>query len=427
MPTGHDGRTMMDREQLIIFRRDLHQHAEPGFLEYRTAGRIEAALAGLPVTIRSGPEVQDLSGVVNYPDRPTRDHWAELATSTGADPDRTAYFVEHGTALVAEVKGNRPGPTWALRTDIDALPIREAADEDHQPARDGYNSTTGAMHACGHDCHATIGVSLLHRLSNHDFPGSVRIFFQPAEEGVRGAQTMIDAGVLDGVDLMLGVHVSGGKPTSTIVGSVVGGMATRKMAVTFRGVAAHASGSPQDGRSALLAAATASLSIMSLPRFSGTDTRLNVGTLHAGDNVNIVPALAQLTCEARADDDEVIEDLTARVQQVIAGAAAAYGVQQETVITGRAVTIAPDDELVDKIIIAAKGLDGVPEILRHGPQGGSDDVNLMIRGVQANGGQGAYINVGANSPAPHHNPYFSPDEESIFTAVDLLESVFRAG
>ena len=417
----------MDRDQLITFRRDLHRHAEPGFLEYRTAGRVEAALTGLPLTIRSGPDVQDLSGVVNYPDRPTRDHWAELAVASGADPDRTTYFVEHGTALVAEVAGNRPGPTWALRADIDALPIREAADDHHQPARDGYHSTTGAMHACGHDCHATIGVALLHRLSNHDFAGSVRIFFQPAEEGVRGAQTMIDAGVLRGVDRMLGVHVAGGKQTSAIVGSVVGGMATRKLAVTFRGVAAHASGSPQDGRNALLAAASASLSIMSLPRFSGTDTRLNVGTLHAGDNVNIVPALAEMTCEARATDDQVIEDLTARVRQVIAGAALSYGVEQETLITGRAVTIAPDDELIDKIIAAARALHAVPEIRRTGPQGGSDDVNLMIKEVQAAGGVGAYINVGANSPAPHHNPYFSPDEEVIFTAVNLLESVFRNG
>ncbi|MBO0811922.1 MAG: amidohydrolase [Microlunatus sp.] len=418
---------MMDREHLISFRRDLHRYAEPGFLEYRTAGRIEAALAGLPVTIRSGREVQDLSGVVNFPDRATRDHWAALAIDNGADPDRTAFFAEHGTALVAEVTGNRPGPTWALRTDIDALPIREADDDHHQPAADGYNSMTGAMHACGHDCHATIGVGLLHRLSDHDFPGTVQIFFQPAEEGVRGAQTMIDAGVLDGVDRMLGVHLSGAKPTSTIVASVVGGMATRKLAVTFRGLAAHASGSPQDGRNALLAAASASLSIMGLPRYSGTDTRLNVGTLHAGDNVNIVPALAQLTCEARAADDEVIDDLTDRVRQVIAGAALAYGVEQQTVITGRAVTITPDDELVDRIIAAAEQLDGIPEILRHAPQGGSDDVNLMIRGVQADGGQGAYLNIGANSPAPHHNPYFSPDEESIFTAVELLESLFRAG
>lgn len=411
---------------MIDFRRELHRHAEPGFLEFGTAARIERQLAGLPVTITSGADVQDLSGVVGGPDEATRAHWAGLAVESGADPERVDYFAQHGTALVVQVEGNRPGPTWALRTDIDALPIREADDDQHLPAREGFNSETGAMHACGHDCHAAIGVGLLHRLSDHDFPGTVKIFFQPAEEGVRGAQTMIDAGVLDGVDRMLGVHVRGDSAVSTVIASVVGGMATRKLAVSFHGRASHASGAPQEGRNALLAAAMASLGIMSLPRYAGTDTRLNVGTLHAGDNVNIVPALAELTCEARAADDEVIDDLTERVRAVIAGAAAAYGVDHEVKITGRAVTIVPDDALVAKIVRAAETLDGLPEVLSNSPQSGSDDVNLMIKGVQQAGGQGAYVNIGANSPAPHHNPSFEPDEGAIFTAIDLLEAVFRA-
>ncbi|SDS04517.1 amidohydrolase [Microlunatus soli] len=417
----------MDHNALIDFRRELHRHAEPGFLEFGTAARIEGRLAGLPVTILTGSDVQDLSGVVGAPDPATREHWARLATDGGADPDRVDHYLEHGTALVAQIDGDRPGPTWALRTDIDALPIREADDDQHLPAREGFNSTTGAMHACGHDCHAAIGVGLLHRLSDHDFPGTVKIFFQPAEEGVRGAQTMIDAGVLDGVDRMLGVHVRGDSPVSTVIGSVVGGMATRKLAVSFQGRASHASGAPQEGRNALLAAAMASLGIMSLPRYAGTDTRLNVGTLHAGDNVNIVPALAELTCEARAADDEVIDDLTERVRAVIAGAAAAYGVDHDVQITGRAVTIAPDDVLVSKVLDAAATVDGVPEVLPTSPQAGSDDVNLMIKGVQQAGGQGAYLNIGADSPAPHHNPYFDPDERAIFTAIDLLEAIVRTG
>jgi aminobenzoyl-glutamate utilization protein A len=112
---------------------------------------------------------------------------------------------------------------------------------------------------------------------------------------------------------------------------------------------------------------------------------------------------------------------------VIDGAAGAYGVDHEVLITGRAVTITPDEELVDRVLSAAGSLDALPQVLRHAPQGGSDDVNLMIQGVQQAGGQGAYINVGAGSPAPHHNPYFDPDERSIGTAIDLLEALFRAG
>ncbi len=417
----------MHDDDLIAFRRDLHRHAEPGFLEYRTAGRIEAALAGLPVRLLAGEQANDLSGVVGYPSPAERDSWARLAVAAGADPARTAWFRDHGTALVAEIVGNRPGPVWGIRTDIDALPITEADDDRHPPSRDGFRSATGAMHACGHDCHAAIGVGLLRRLSDHNFPGTVRVLFQPAEEGVRGAQTMIDAGVLDGVNRMLGIHVSGGQPTSTVIGSVTGGMATRKLAVTFRGVAAHASGSPQDGRNALLAAATASLGIMALPRFSGTDTRLNVGTLRAGDNVNIVPAWAELTCEARADDDEVIDELTERVRRVIAGAAASYGVDHDVVITGRAVTLAPSPELVSAVVAAADRVPEVPVVIRSAPQGGSDDVNLMIAAVQQAGGLGAYLNIGADSPAPHHNPWFDVDEAVIPTGVRLLETLVRTG
>jgi hypothetical protein len=131
-------------------------------------------------------------------DNPKRDFtgmeaWTALAIESGVSPDRAAYFRDNGTALVVEVKGNRPGPSWGLRVDIDALPMHESAESGHFPANEGFNSTVAAMHACGHDLHATIGVGLLHRLADRDFGGTLRVFFQPAEEGVRGAQTMIDA------------------------------------------------------------------------------------------------------------------------------------------------------------------------------------------------------------------------------------------
>lgn len=417
----------MEHATLIGLRRELHRHPEPGLLEFGTAARIERALEGLPITVSSGRKVQDLSGLVNPPDPQTRDHWAQAAVEAGADAERVDFFLREGTALVAEVIGNRPGPTWALRVDIDALPIREADDDQHLPAREGFNSTNGVMHACGHDGHTAIGIALLHRLADHDFPGVLRVFFQPAEEGVRGAQTMIDAGVLNGVDRMLGLHLRGGSPVSTVIGSVTGGMAVRQLAVTFHGRASHASAAPQNGRNALLAAAMASLGIMSLPRFTGTDTRLNVGTLHAGGSSNIVPALAELTCEARADDDEVVEDLTDRVRGVIAGATAAYGVDHEIGVTGSAVTINPDEELIAEVLAAARTLDPIPELVPNRRLMGSDDVNLMIKEVQQAGGLGAYVNVGADSPAPHHSPYFDPDERAILTAVELLDRLFRLG
>ncbi|WP_413099825.1 amidohydrolase [Streptomyces sp. Inha503] len=415
----------MDPEQLVAFRRELHRNPEPAFLEIGTAARIEQALEGLEIRVRTGKAAQDLSGVVNFPAPETLDEWAARAVQSGVPEERVRYFRENGTALVVDVVGARPGPRWGLRVDIDALPMRESADAAHFPVAGGFAATNGAMHACGHDAHATIGVGLLHRLSDHDFAGTLRVLFQPAEEGVRGAQTMIDAGVADEIDNMLAVHMAGDMAVGGVVGSFTGGMATRKLKVDFAGRAAHAAGTPEAGRNALLAASMSALGIMGLPRFSSADTRLNVGTLVAGDGVNIVPSSAVMTCEARATDDEVVDELVDRVRSIVEGASLAQGVRADVAVMGQSATVAPDDELVDRIVDVATAQDGVTEVIRTRAFAGSDDANLLIRHVQRRGGKGAYLMVGAGSPGPHHSENFDIAEESIPTAIEILESLIR--
>ncbi len=415
----------MDFEQLVAFRRALHQNPEPAFVEIGTAARIGQALEGLPIRVLTGKAAQDHSAVVNFPSPETLDEWAARAADSGVPEERARYFRENGTALVVDVEGARPGPRWGLRVDIDALPMRESADAGHFPAANGFASTNGAMHACGHDAHATIGVGLLHRLSDHDFAGTLRVLFQPAEEGVRGAQTMIDAGVADEIDNMLAVHMAGDMAIGGIVGSFTGGLATRKLKVDFAGKASHAAGAPEAGRNALLAAAMSALGIMGLPRFSTADTRLNVGTLVAGDGVNIVPSSAVMTCEARATDDEVVDELVARVRSIVEGASLAQGVQANVAVMGQSATVAPDDEMIDRIVEAATAHNDVTEVIRTQALAGSDDANLLIRHVQQRGGKGAYLMVGAGSPGPHHSETFDIAEQSIPTAIDILESLIR--
>jgi aminobenzoyl-glutamate utilization protein A len=247
--------------------------------------------------------------------------------------------------------------------------MHESAESGHFPADEGFNSTVAAMHACGHDVHATIGVGLLHRLADKDFAGRLRVFFQPAEEAVRGAQTMIDAGVLDGVDRMLAIHVAGEMAVGEVVGSFTGGMATRKLLVNFTGQASHATGARQEGRNTLIAAATAATGIMGIPRFSTADTRLNVGTLNGGDGVNIVPSSAVMTCEARATDDDVVEEVIARIRAVIAGASLACGVEHDIAIMGQSATVKPDEELIDLIMAVAEAHPDVRKLhrTRHSP------------------------------------------------------------
>jgi aminobenzoyl-glutamate utilization protein A len=413
-------------EQLRAFRRELHRNPEPAFAEIGTAARIEEAIGGLPVVVLTGKEAHDLSAVVDFPAPETLERWEAEAIASGVPAGRARYFREHGTALVVDLEGTRPGPRWGLRVDIDALPMRESSDPAHLPAAQGFASTNGAMHACGHDAHATIGVGLLHRLADRDFAGSLRVLFQPAEEGVRGAQTMIDAGVANGIDRMLAVHMAGGLPLGTVVGSFTGGMATRKLRVAFDGKASHAAGAPEAGRNALLAASMAALAIMAVPRFSSADTRLNVGTLVAGDGVNIVPSSAVMTCEARATDDTVVDELVDRIRAIVTGTAAAQGVEVKLVIMGQSATLSPDDELIDRIVATATAEPAVAEVIRTQSLAGSDDANLLIRHVQRSGGQGAYVMVGASSPGPHHSDTFDVAEDAIPLGITVLEALIRS-
>ncbi|HEX6360650.1 amidohydrolase [Actinophytocola sp.] len=416
----------MNVEQLSAFRRELHRNPEPAFVEIGTAARIEQAIEGLPVSVLTGADAQHLAPVVNYPSASTLDEWTDRAVASGVPPKRAEYFRRNGTALVVDIAGNRPGPRWGLRVDIDALPMRESTDPTHFPVPNGFASTNGAMHACGHDANTTMGVGLLHRLSDHDFPGSLRVLFQPAEEGVRGAQTMLDAGVADDIDRMLAVHVAGDTPVGAVVGSFTGGMATRKLKVDFTGKASHAAGTPEAGRNALLAAAMAALAIMAIPRFGSVDTRLNVGTLVAGDGVNIVPSTATMTCEARATVDDTVDELVDRVRSIVEGSALAQGVSVSLALMGQSATVCPDDELVDLIIAAAKAQDAVDAVERTRSLAGSDDANLLIRHVQQRGGWGAYLMVGAASPGPHHSATFDVDERAIPLGIDILETLIRA-
>jgi aminobenzoyl-glutamate utilization protein A len=415
----------VDFAQLKAFRRELHRHPEPAFVEIGTAARITRAIEGLPVTVLTGKDAHDLSTVGDYPSPRTLDEWEARAVDSGVPAERARYFRTNGTALVVDVAGSRSGPRWGLRVDIDALPMRESADPAHFPAANGFASANGAMHACGHDAHATIGVGLLHRLADRDFAGSLRILFQPAEEGVRGAQTMIDAGVADDIDTMLAVHMAGDMAVGSVVGSFTGGLATRKLKVDFTGEASHAAGSPETGRNALLAAALSSLAIMALPRFGSADTRLNVGTLVAGDGVNIVPSTAVMMCEARATLDEVADELVGRIESIVEGAARTQGVEVALAVVGRSTTVIPDDETVDRIVDVARKHPDITEVVRTRMFAGSDDANLLIRHVQQHGGQGAYVMVGTGSPGPHHSANFDVTEDSIPIGIDILESLIR--
>ncbi|MGH3670483.1 MAG: amidohydrolase [Pseudonocardiaceae bacterium] len=406
---------------IVAVRRDLHRHPEPAFVEVRTACIVLEHLRRLSCSVRTGRDAMRLDGVADYPSEGVRAAAAAQAVALGASRADAEHVATHGTAIVAQFDGNRPGPAWGLRFDMDALPLTESIDPAHAPAAHGFRSArAGFMHACGHDGHVAIGLALAERLDAGDFPGSARLYFQPAEEGSRGAKAMLAAGVADGVDTMVTLHLGLDVPLGKVVPGVVGSFATTKLRATFHGAASHASIAPQRGRNAMVAAASAVLNIMAIPRWAGADTRVNVGTFQAGDTVNIVPALAEITAEARSTDTAVCAEITQRITTIAAGAGAMHGVEVAVTQTGQAPALRSDHRLIDDVSTAVVACLGNDALLPPTVMGGSDDASLFIEAVRAQGGAGVYFIVGADNPSPHHSPAFDIDERSLQIAHDVL-------
>lgn len=202
------------------WRRDFHLHAESGWLEFRTASKVAEILDGLGYQLALGRDVIDADSRMGLPDEETLTLAFERAREQGA-PERWLPAFEGGFAgVVATLDTGRPGPTLAFRVDMDALDLNEQHDDSHRPHRDHFAScNAGMMHACGHDGHTAIGLGLAHVLKQYvaQLNGVIKLIFQPAEEGTRGARAMVAAGVVDEVDYFTAIHIGTGVPVGTVV------------------------------------------------------------------------------------------------------------------------------------------------------------------------------------------------------------------
>jgi aminobenzoyl-glutamate utilization protein A len=280
------------------------------------------------------------------------------------------------------------------------------------------------MHACGHDGHVAIGLGLglvLPRIGE-ELGGKVRLLFQPAEEGCRGAKSMADAGAISNVDYLIGLHL-GVKATSTgtVLPGINGLLATHKFDVTFTGKSAHAGIDPEEGRNALLAAAAAALNMHAASAHGQGSSRVNVGYLTAGDGRNVIPSKAHMMVETRGSESNIEEHVYQHALHCIQGAATSYQVAYDIIPMGWAPSAKCDGELVQVIREAA---DIVPEIhecmdLRDG-YGGSDDFTIMMNLAQKAGARACFVCLGSNLKAGHHREKFDFDEDSLVIGVKLL-------
>lgn len=407
--------------EMVVQRRDFHKYAETGWFEMRTSSIIARKLTDLGYEVLTGEDVCDREARMGVPEEAELEKAYRRAIDQGADPE----FVEHtrgGMTGVVGILRCGEGPTMAMRFDIDALGVFESDEPDHRPFAEGFASVNyGAMHACGHDCHGTIGLGVAKVLMaiKDQLHGTIKLIFQPAEEGVRGAKAIVEKGHLDGVQYFLGSHVGGKKaedPANITAGSY-GALATCKYDVTYKGLAAHAGGSPHNGKNALLAAASAVLNLYAIPRHGGGSSRINVGTLHAGSGRNVIADEAKMELEVRGSTTEINEYMCQYAEKILRNCAEMHGCTMEMKLMGASISMASDEEMCHKVADACRkiGLTMDEKLMRV--SGGSEDCAYMMDRVQKQGGIAAFMRVLAPAAGPAHNRRYDMGEEVLVNGV----------
>ena len=362
-------------DSLVALRRDFHRHPELSFEERRTAEIIAERL-----------------------------HAAKLDVRTGLGR----------TGVVGVLHGDRPGRTIAWRADIDALPLTETFDAPFT------SSTSGVMHACGHDGHTAIAITLAEMLAARrgELPGTAVFVFQPAEEVFGGAEPMIAAGALDNprVAEIYGLHLT----TQTAVGQV-GIVPGPSMAsadffdVNISGRGGHGA-YPHLSIDPITAAANILLGMQNLVsrEVAAYETAvLTVGQIVGGTKHNIIPATAVMRGSLRTFNEQVRAQLKGRLADYAADIARAYRTEARLSFMGdgcpAVVNHARETAFVRECATAELGAaalnDGPPVMA-------SDDMSLFL-----NARPGCYFRVGIaprdGGPYPHHAPEFQMNEDGL--------------
>ncbi len=363
-------------------RRDFHRFPELGFQEIRTAGIVANELRKLNI---------------------------EISTGVGK------------TGVVALIEGLIPGPVAMLRFDMDALPIQEATGAAYA------SENPGIMHACGHDGHIAIGLTVAKMLHErrHEMHGSVKLVFQPAEEGLGGAEAMLKDGVLENPrpDFCLGLHLWNERPfgwLSITPGPVMA--ASEFFSIQITGKGGHGA-SPQFTIDPVVAAGqiiTAVQSIVSRNVAPLKSAVISITSVKAGEAHNVIAQEAELKGTIRSFEPEVRNTILERFRQVVHGVGEAMGCHLE--IEQRSITpaVINDPVVTSQVGEVAQALLPDCELDTHSQTMGSEDMAYFQKEIP-----GCYIFMGSNNQelgldAPHHHPRFDFDERALTQSSALV-------
>ena len=411
--------------EIIRLRRLFHHYPEAGWTEFLTTARIAEYLDKYDIPYLMGKDVINTDYVFGRPSVKEIEEHLKRAYKDGGDDLKKYIDKEEGyPGLMALIDSGKAGPTVALRFDIDCNDRIETVSVDHIPNIEGFASVYhGCQHACGHDGHTAVGLLCARILNDHrdSFTGKVKILFQPAEEGVRGAKAMAEKGLVDDVDYLFTGHF--GFDALDIETMYVGtdiSLATTKIDAVFTGTGAHPASAPQKGHNALLAAASAMFAMQTCDHDGRGTAVVNVGVLNAGSGRNIIPDHALMKLETRGSSTEINDELSKKVVDMLEASARMYGCKVDISYVGQASTSKSDPELQEYIGDIAGKYGIYSDIRGEYTLQASEDAAILMSRVKERGGKACYSFWGTPLKAPHHNECFDIDEKCLIKAAKLV-------
>lgn len=391
-----DSKANAIESKVVEWRRDIHMHPELGNQEFRTAKKVADHLRSLGIEVTEGVAV---TGVVGY------------------------------------LKGGKPGPTVALRADMDALPVTERNDLPFKSVNTAtYNGQeTGVMHACGHDTHVAIlmGVAEVLASMKDDLEGNVKFFFQPAEEGVydadiAGAELMVKEGVMEDVDAVFGLHIASQMEVGKIgYRSGPAMAAVDNLEITLTGRQAHGA-SPWSGIDPIVTSSQIVMGLQTILSRSVNITEnpavVTVGAIHGGIRHNIIPEKVEMIGTIRTFGDDQQALVHKRITEIVTNIAESAGAEVDLKIEKLYPSTVNDPALTAEMLPSIQATAGEGNVIRMPPITGAEDFSFFQREKP-----GLFINLGGmkkggdpSKTPSHHTPGFYIDEGGFTLGVRTL-------
>jgi amidohydrolase len=367
--------------EVIGLRRMFHQNPELSFQEKQTSEKIYGMLKEIPSLAVS---------------RPTK------------------------TSVLAVLKGGKKGKVLALRSDIDALAIREENENEYK------SQNPGVMHACGHDGHMAMligAVKILTKLQA-DLPGEIRFIFQHAEEQPPGgAREIIAQGVLAGVDMFLALHLLSTLPVGKI-GITAGPLMASpdNFTVAILGKGGHAA-MPQETIDPVLIGAqviTGLQAVVSRLNNPLEPLVLSVTGIHSGSAFNVIPSLAELKGTVRTFSPEKRKSLPDIMEKLVAGTCSAFGARYSFNYEWGYNPVINDSDLANGVFDILARTAGPGSLEKVAPVMWGEDFSAYLDYAP-----GIMLMIGAGNPLkgiihPHHHPCFDIDEGALAVGLRVL-------